>query len=103
VYSCVQVIGCHFADTFINVSGHPGGLVVSVVFERSRVRSRPLSLVTKECQYNDNQSPEAGSRVNSRNVAFCKYTSDNGQCPTVPKCGGLCDVTKESCGGGNDF
>jgi hypothetical protein len=32
----------------------------------------------KKCRYHDNQSSEDGSRVNSRNVVYTKYTSDYG-------------------------
>jgi len=43
-----------------------------------------LGLNTRNaCQYIDNQSPEDGSRANSRNVFYLKYTSDSGQCPKV--------------------
>jgi hypothetical protein len=41
-----------------------------------------IIIIIIKCQYYDNQSPEDGSRVNSRNVLYIKYASDNGQCPT---------------------
>jgi hypothetical protein len=39
-------------------------------------------LTVKMCQYYDNQLPEDGSRVNSRNADYITYTLDNEQCPT---------------------
>jgi hypothetical protein len=36
--------------------------------------------VIKNCQYNGKQSPEDGSRVNSQNIMYIKYISENG-CP----------------------
>jgi hypothetical protein len=37
---------------------------------------------TEKSQFNNNQSPEGGSRAASRNVVYIKYISENGQCPT---------------------
>jgi hypothetical protein len=45
-------------------------------FLRSRSIPTVVSNNTKKCQYHDNQSPEDGSRANSRNVVCIKYTLD---------------------------
>jgi hypothetical protein len=34
----------------------------------------------KSCQYNDNQLGEDGSRTNSRNVVYTKYTTESIKC-----------------------
>jgi hypothetical protein len=69
--------------------GHPCGLVVSVYHSSiCKVPGSVSTAVTKNrkitniCQCNNNQSREDGSRADSRNVVYAKYTPDNGQYPT---------------------
>jgi hypothetical protein len=62
---------CIVSENGRNRTRWSSGQRTSLVFERSRVRSRRLSLtIRKRCQKTFNQSPEDGSTADFRNVMY---------------------------------